>query len=74
MTDETRPNAAESTFRQQREEIARRNDEAHRRGQAERKARERALDVRGRVQAAREADELHELNAQIVKRRTGEAG
>ena len=59
-------------FRRQREEIAKRNAEAHRRGQAERKARERAIEVQGRVRAAQEADELHELNAQIASRRAGQ--
>jgi hypothetical protein len=72
MTDGTGPSAADATWKQQREAIAQRNAEAHRRGQAERKTRERAIEARGRVSAAREAAELDELNAQIAKRHAGD--
>ena len=69
MTDETGPTGAEATFREQRDAIAKRNADTHRRGQAERKARERAVEARESVQAAREAEELDALNAQIASRR-----
>ena len=71
MTDETGPSGGDATFRQQRDEIAKRNVEAHRRGRVERESRERAVEARGRVNAAREEAELEQLNAQIAKRRSG---
>jgi hypothetical protein len=74
MTDETGPSGGDAVWRHQRDEIAKRNADAHRRGQAERRAQERAVEARGRLRDAREAEELHELNAQIDKRRTGDSG
>ncbi len=74
MTDEPRQTGSDVTWKQQRDEIAKRNADAHRRGQEERRARDRMFDARGRVQAAREAEELHELNTQIAKRREGGLG
>ncbi len=72
MTDETTPDArGDAAYRQQRDAVARRNVEAHRRGQAERKSRESALDQRDRIEAAREAAQLDELNARIAKGRGG---
>ncbi len=70
MMDENRGSGAEAAWREQRAEIAKRNAEAHGRGQAERESRERAIEARGRIQAVREAAELDELNAQIAKRRS----
>ena len=57
----------EAAWKQQRDEIAKRNVEAHRRGQAERKTREGQAEDRNRLEAAREAAQLHALNAQIKK-------
>ena len=71
MTDETAPRRGDAAFREQRDELAKRNAEAHRRGQEERKVRDRSINARARVHAAREAEELAALNAQIAERRTG---
>jgi hypothetical protein len=71
MSDETQRTSGDATYRQQRDEIAKRNVEAHRRGQAERKTRDRAVEDRDRMEAAREAAQLHALNDQISKRKPG---
>ena len=69
MSDETQARRGEAAFREQREAISRRNAEAHKRGQAERKLRESVVATRDRVVAAREAEQLDALNAQISQRR-----
>lgn len=73
MTDETTtPDVrGDAAYRQQRDAVAKRNVEAHRRGQAERRSREGAAEQRERIEAAREAAQLDELNAQIKKGRGG---
>jgi hypothetical protein len=71
MTEETQAKRGEAAWREQREAISKRNADAHKRGQAERKVRERAAETRDRVQAAREADQLTELNERILKQRQG---
>ena len=71
MTDETTPARGEAAWKEQREGVAKRNAEAHKRGQAERKQRDRSADAKERVYAAREAQQLDELNAQITARRSG---
>ena len=71
MDEHTEAKRGEAAWKEQRDAIAKRNVEAHRRGQAERKTRESAAETRDRVEAAREAAQLDELNAQIAKGRTG---
>ena len=71
MTDEIEATRGEGAWKEQREAVARRNAETHRRGQAERKVRERSIEARARVRAAREAEELDQLNAQLAKQRAG---
>ena len=73
MTDETRPNRGEAAWKEQREAVAKRNVEAHKRGKAERELKERSNDARVRARAVEEAHELHELNARIADRRSGTA-
>ncbi len=68
MSDETEARRGDAAFKEQREAISKRNAEAHRRGQAERRERDRAIETRDRIQAAREAEQLHVLNQQIAKR------
>ena len=72
--EQTEGKRGEAAWREQREAIAKRNVEAHRRGQAERKTRDREVESRDRVEAAREAAQLDELNAQIAKGRSGGRG
>ena len=73
MGDETEARRGEAAWKEQREAISRRNAEAHKRGQAERKVRDRAVETRDRVLAAREAEQLRALNAQIAERHGGGA-
>ena len=72
--EQTQGKRGDAAYREQREAIAKRNVEAHRRGQAERRSRESAVETRGRIEAAREAAQLDELNAQIAKGRAGGTG
>ncbi len=69
--EQTQGKRGDAAWREQREAIAKRNVEAHRRGQAERRTRENAAETRDRIEAAREAAQLDELNAQIAKGRSG---
>ena len=69
MSDETEAGRGASAWQAQRAEVAKRNLEARKRGRAERKSRERAVEVRARAESARELHELDELNAAIAKRR-----
>lgn len=71
MTDDTGASRGDAAWREQRAEVAKRNVEAHRRGQEERKERDRTADARARARDADENEELHQLNAQIEKRRGG---
>jgi hypothetical protein len=71
MTEGPSGARGDAAWKEQREAIAKRNVEAHRRGQAERKTRDRAVEDRDRMEAAREAAQLHELNQQIAKQRPG---
>jgi len=74
MNEEPEAKRGTAAWKEQREAVAVRNAEAHKRGQAERKQRDRAIGARERLSAAREAEELDALNASIVKRLAGGAG
>jgi hypothetical protein len=71
MSEHTEGKRGEAAWKQQREEIAKRNADAHKRGQAERRSRESAVEQRDRVEAARESEQLQQLNAQIAQQRGG---
>jgi hypothetical protein len=71
MTDEIQGKRGEAAWREQRDAVAKRNAEAHKRGAAERRLKDRAVDARDRVRAAQEAEELQQLNARIAKRSLG---
>jgi hypothetical protein len=73
MTEEPEATRGDAAWREQRDAVAKRNVEAHRRGQAEREQKDRAIGARDRVRAAQESDELDQLNKQIAKRRSGRA-
>jgi hypothetical protein len=60
-----------AAWQEQRAGIAKRNSETQKRGQAERRSRERAVEARERAVAVREAKELDALNAEIAKRGGG---
>jgi hypothetical protein len=68
MSDETQAPRGAAAWQEQRAEIAKRNAEAKKRGQAERKSHDRAVDARERAQVLAEGKKLDELNDQIAKR------
>ena len=68
MSEETQGKRGEAAWKEQREAIAKRNAEAHKKGRAEQRLRDRAVDARDRVRAAQESEELDQLNAQIARR------
>jgi hypothetical protein len=70
MSDETEGPRGAAAWQEQRAAIAKRNAEMQKRGQAERRSRENAVEVRDRARAALEMKELDALNAQLTKRRT----
>jgi hypothetical protein len=68
MSEETEGPRGAAAWQEQRAAIAKRNAETRKRGQAERRTKDRAVEARDRVQAAREVKELDDLNAAIDKR------
>lgn len=69
MSDGTEGSRGADTWHAQRAEIAKRNVDARKRGKAERRTRELAVELRARAEAARELQEIEALNASIDKRR-----
>jgi hypothetical protein len=69
MDEEQNAPRGAAAWQEQRAAIAKRNSETQKRGQAERRSKDRAVDARERVSAVREAKELDALNAQIAKRK-----
>jgi hypothetical protein len=71
MTEGTEGARGDAAWKEQRAEIAKRNAETKKRGQAERRSKEHAVESRDRVEAAREAAQLNELNAKIARQQPG---
>ena len=69
MTEESPAKRGEAAWKQEREEISKRNAEAHKRAQGEQRAREATIAAHQRDALDREAKQLHELNARIAKGR-----
>lgn len=69
MTDETPAKRGEAAWKEHRELIARRNAEAHKRGQSERRSRAAIVATAEREDRAREEKQLHDLNDRIAKQR-----
>lgn len=68
MSDQTEGARGEAAWKEERAAIAKRNADTRKRGQAERRSRDRVAEDRDRVDAAREAAQLKELNAEIAHR------
>ena len=68
-TGETPAKRGDAAWRAARDEVSRRNDEAHKRGRAEQKVRNAASADKSRADATREADQLRGLNERIEKMR-----
>ena len=74
MSEETPAKRGDAAWKQQREEIARRNADAHQRSQSARRERATAAADMARAGAQREAEQLRSLNKKIERvqtRRTG---
>ena len=69
MTEETPAKRGDAAWKEQREAISRRNAEAHKRAQGEKRSRESAVAAAAREGLNREADQLRELNTRIDKQR-----
>lgn len=71
MSEGTQGARGDAAWREQRAEIAKRNAETKKRGQAERRSKEHAAESRDRVEAAREAAQLNQLNAKLARQHPG---
>ncbi len=68
MNDKNDEPRGAAAWRAQRDAVAKRNADARKRGQAERKEHEGTAAARRRVEDARENSELEELNAKMAER------
>jgi len=68
MTEESPARSGHAAWKEQRDDVARRNAEAQRRAQGTKQSRETRMAAHDRAQSAREAEQLRNLNAQISKR------
>jgi hypothetical protein len=69
MTEEAPAKRGEAAWKQERDEISKRNAEAHKRAQGAQRSREADAAANQREALDREAKQLHELNERIAKRR-----
>jgi hypothetical protein len=74
MTEESPAKRGEAAWKEQREAISKRNAEAHKRAQGERRSRDAIAAKTQREEVDREAQRLHELNQRIAKRRARGTG
>jgi hypothetical protein len=74
MSEETPAPRGDAAWKEQRETISRRNAEAHKRAQDQRRGRASVAAHGGRDEPEREAQQLRDLNARIAKRTAARAG
>jgi hypothetical protein len=67
MSDESPVKRGEAAWKQEREDVARRNADAHKRADVRRRSRASIAEVRSREDAQREVEQLRALNAQLSK-------
>ena len=67
MTDESPEKRGDAAWKEQREAISRRNAEAHKRAQDQKRSRASMVAATKREDLNREADQLRELNTRISK-------
>jgi len=67
MTDETPAKTGDAAWKEQRDEISRRNAEAHKRALGEQRDRSATVAASTRAEAEREAQQLRDLNARLSK-------
>ena len=68
MTDESPEKRGEAAWKEQREAIARRNADAHKRAQGAKRARATMAAAAQREDLDREAEQLRDLNRRILRR------
>ena len=71
MTEESPAKRGDAAWRQERDDISKRNAEAHKRAQGAQRSRDASAAAHERAALDREAKQLHELNARIDKGRAG---
>lgn len=71
MSEESGGARGAAAWEAQRATVAEHNLAARKRCRAERSVRERAVELRARAEAARELQQLEELNAAMASRRVG---
>jgi hypothetical protein len=69
MTEETPAKRGDAAWKEERDAISKRNAEAHKRAQGERRSRDASVAATKRDAVDREAQQLHELNDRIAKQR-----
>ena len=69
MTEESPAKRGEAAWKDERDAISKRNAEAHKRALGEQRSRDAVVAAAKRDELDREAEQLHELNARIAKRR-----
>ena len=69
MTEESPAKSGDAAWKEQREAIARRNAEAHKRAQTQKKSRDSVVARSERAEMDREAQQLRDLNTRISKQR-----
>jgi hypothetical protein len=67
MPDESPAKRGEAAWKEEREEIARRNAEAHKRALGKKQSRASVVAASTRAENDREAEQLHALNQRISK-------
>lgn len=74
MTDEETPaKTGDAAWREQRDAISKRNAEAHKKAQTEKRSRPSYAQEAVRADAKREAEQLHELNKRLDKQQARRA-
>jgi hypothetical protein len=67
MTEETPAKTGDAAWKEQRDAISKRNAEAHKRAESQRKARASTKQETVRADAKRETEQLRDLNERILK-------
>ena len=67
MTDEPQKKTGDAAWKEQRDAISRRNAEAHKRAESQRKSKTNQREAQVRADAQRESQQLRDLNAKISK-------
>ena len=70
MTDETPAKTGDAAWREQRDAISKRNAEAHKRAQSEKKSRTSYAQEAIRADAVRESEQLRDLNKRLDKQQS----